>query len=255
MIDKRELLEKARERNLTLGMMEKDYVLGWLLFGLTGINGLIFKGGTALSKVYFPRIWRLSEDLDFVYAGNFQEIAVRLAEIFDRIQNASKIRVTLKRQHSNPGYLQLKIQYEAVLGKNWIKVDVTRETPIDRISSRKIDQRYSDYPSFKVRVETVEEIGAQKIRSLMERKKCRDYYDVWQLMQLKPDKRRLKSLLRKKCEYKGIEFRELGKMFPDDLSEILRGYWERELGRLVYPVPELQRVISDLKTNLKFLIK
>ncbi len=50
MIDKRELLDKARERNLTLGMIEKDYVLGWLLFGLTEIKGLIFKGGTALSK-------------------------------------------------------------------------------------------------------------------------------------------------------------------------------------------------------------
>ena len=34
LIDRRELLEKARERNLTLGMIEKDYVLGWLLFGL-----------------------------------------------------------------------------------------------------------------------------------------------------------------------------------------------------------------------------
>ena len=66
LIDRRELLEKARERKLTLGMIEKDYVLGWLLFGLSGIKGLTFKGGTALSKIYFPKIWRLSEDLDFV---------------------------------------------------------------------------------------------------------------------------------------------------------------------------------------------
>jgi len=255
LIDRRELLEKARERNLTLGMMEKDYVLGWLLFGLAEINGLTFKGGTALSKVYFPRIWRLSEDLDFVYAGYFQGIVARLAEIFDRIQNASRIRLTLKRQHSNPGYLQLKIQYEALLQKNWIKVDVTRETPIDRICSRKISQTYSDYPSFKVRVENIEEIGAQKIRSLLERKKSRDYYDVWQLMQLRPDKSRLKGLLRKKCEYKGIEFMGLGEMFPDDLLGILEGYWEKELWRLVYPVPELQKVISGLKSELKFLMK
>ena len=69
MIDRRELLEKARERNLTLGMIEKDYVLGWLLFGISEINDLTFKGGTALSKIYFPRIWRLSEDLDFERKG------------------------------------------------------------------------------------------------------------------------------------------------------------------------------------------
>ena len=59
MIDRRELLERARERKLTLGMIGKDYVLGWFLFGLSGVGGLTFKGGTALSKVYFPRIWRL----------------------------------------------------------------------------------------------------------------------------------------------------------------------------------------------------
>jgi predicted nucleotidyltransferase component of viral defense system len=56
LIDRRELLEKARERSLTLGMIEKDYVLGWLLFGLSAIRDLAFKGGTALSKVYFPQI-------------------------------------------------------------------------------------------------------------------------------------------------------------------------------------------------------
>ena len=55
MIDRRELLENARERNLTLGMIEKDYVLGWLLFGLSGIRDLTFKGGTALSKIYLQR--------------------------------------------------------------------------------------------------------------------------------------------------------------------------------------------------------
>ena len=39
MIDKRELLDKSRERNLTLGMIEKDYVLGWMLFGFGKIKG------------------------------------------------------------------------------------------------------------------------------------------------------------------------------------------------------------------------
>ena len=65
MIDRRELLEKAREKGLNLMIVEKDYVLGWLLYGFSRDTNLIFKGGTALSKIYFPRIWRLSEDLDY----------------------------------------------------------------------------------------------------------------------------------------------------------------------------------------------
>jgi predicted nucleotidyltransferase component of viral defense system len=254
LIDRRELLEKARQRNLTLGMIEKDYVLGWLLFGISGINDLTFKGGTALSKIYFPRIWRLSEDLDFVYLKDFRNILRTLPEIFARIEELSGIKLALKSHYSNPDYLQLKIQYNAVLGRNWIKVDVTRESPIDKTPSRKFIQAYSDYPSFKVGVESIEEIGAEKIRSLVERKKCRDYYDVWQLMKLKLNMDNLKKMLKKKFEYKGIEIKGLQEIFPPDLSEILEGYWNRELGRLIYPVPDLEIVIREMKNHLRSLI-
>lgn len=253
MIDRRELLERARERNLPLGMLEKDYVLGWLLFGLTRIKGLTFKGGTALSKVYFPKIWRLSEDLDFVYLKDFDKIRENLGSIFSQIKDESGISLRLKSDHTNPEYLQLKIQYEAVLGKNWIKIDVTRESPVDSVLSKKPSQTYTDYPLFRVMIESIEEICAQKIRSLIERKKSRDYYDVWQLMQMSLDKTRLKALLAKKFQYKGIEFKGLRQILPGDLFEILKGYWERELGRLVHPVPALERLVSDLKTSLEFL--
>ena len=218
MIDRRELLEKARERNLSLGMIEKDYVLGWLLLGLSGIKGMAFKGGTALSKIYFPRMWRLSEDLDFVYGKDFQGIIKILPEVFKRIARGSGIRLALKTKYSNPDYLQLKIQYDAVLGRNWIKVDVTRELPIGGVVDRELSQAYSDYPSFKVRVENVEEIGAEKIRSLVERKKCRDYYDVWQLMKLKLDINLLKKLLERKFEYKGMKIRGMEEIFPKDIG-------------------------------------
>lgn len=255
MIDRRELLEKARERNLTLGIIEKDYVLGWLLFGLSTVKELIFKGGTALSKIHFPWIWRLSEDLDFVYEKDFRDIIKVLPRIFDFIEKLSGIKLVLKNQHSNLEYLQVKIQYEAMLGKNWIKIDITRETPIDKISNHKLSQTYSDYPSFKVMVESIEEIGAEKIRSLVERKKCRDYYDVWQLMKLKPHKAKLKTLLVKKFRYKEIDVKGFEDIFPKNLSEILEGYWLRELGRLIHPVPEMEKVLNELRNHLEFPIK
>ena len=60
--------------------IEKDYVIGWILRGIS-INKylkerLIFKGGTSLRKIYFPD-YRLSEDLDFTFKGedfNAEEI-------------------------------------------------------------------------------------------------------------------------------------------------------------------------------------
>lgn len=66
MIEDRILRRIAAEQKVGLDLIEKDYVLGWLLKGISSssISGkLIFKGGTALSKVYFPLNWRISEDL------------------------------------------------------------------------------------------------------------------------------------------------------------------------------------------------
>ena len=49
-------------------MIEKDYVLGWLLWGIGSDPVLgqkwIFKGGTCLKKCYIET-YRFSEDLDF----------------------------------------------------------------------------------------------------------------------------------------------------------------------------------------------
>ena len=73
MITDFELRKIARERNLRLDIVEKDYALGWILIGIYNSslkNSLLFKGGTALSKIYFPFNWRISEDLDFTLSEN-----------------------------------------------------------------------------------------------------------------------------------------------------------------------------------------
>lgn len=249
MIDKRELLEKARERKLNLGMIEKDYVLGWLLFGFSKTK-LVFKGGTALSKIYFPEIWRLSEDLDFSFRGNFDKIEVE--EILRFVEQESGIKFKLKSKYQNPEYLQLKIQYYALLGKNWIKVDVTKEKVIETPAEKPMKKMYPDYPGFNVNVMQLEEIFAEKLRALLERKKSRDYYDIWRMLSLKYDQGRVRKLFLEKCKIKGIEIEEEN-IFPENLEDILRSYWEKELSRLVYPIPDLRKAINDLKSKLTFL--
>lgn len=68
MIDKREILEAASSMGLLPNVVEKDYVLGWLLAGINAHPELteswVFKGGTCLKKCYFET-YRFSEDLDF----------------------------------------------------------------------------------------------------------------------------------------------------------------------------------------------
>lgn len=254
MIDKRELLEKARQRNLTLQMIEKDYVLGWLLFGASRIPGLVFKGGTALSKIYFPEIWRLSEDLNFAFKGeDLNNPLQQIEKALSHSERESGIKFRIKSQHLNPLYLQLKIQYDALLGRNWVKLDLTREQVLDSVRSRKLKQSYSDYPKFSLKVESLEEIFAEKLRALIERSKCRDYYDVWQLLKLKPQLARTKSLFLKKCQAKQIKVRGTTQFLPAGLQEVLTPYWGRELGRLVHPLPNLEQVLRDMRRRLDFL--
>ena len=68
MIDRREILEAASSFSLLPGIIEKDYVLGWILGGINAhaeiAESWVFKGGTCLKKCYFET-YRFSEDLDF----------------------------------------------------------------------------------------------------------------------------------------------------------------------------------------------
>jgi len=62
MIDRREILEAASVYYLQPAVVEKDYVLGWILAGIDANEDLaedgVFKGGTCLKKCYFE-IWTL----------------------------------------------------------------------------------------------------------------------------------------------------------------------------------------------------
>ena len=68
MISKQEVMEFAHELRLAPHIIEKDYVLGWVLAGIYQNAGFgknwVFKGGTCLKKCFFET-YRFSEDLDF----------------------------------------------------------------------------------------------------------------------------------------------------------------------------------------------
>ena len=68
MIDRDEVEQKAREFDISVTNVERDYVFGWILKHIYE-NGflsetLTLKGGNAFRKGYFPDT-RFSNDLDF----------------------------------------------------------------------------------------------------------------------------------------------------------------------------------------------
>jgi predicted nucleotidyltransferase component of viral defense system len=73
MILKQEIISLATMLKLLPTTVEKDYVISWVLYGISMHSKLtkwFFKGGTCLKKCYFDT-YRFSEDLDFtVPAGD-----------------------------------------------------------------------------------------------------------------------------------------------------------------------------------------
>ncbi len=60
MLDDTAIRSLARELGVRTDYAEKDYVNSWVLYRIYTTefgDDLLFKGGTALSKLYFPETW------------------------------------------------------------------------------------------------------------------------------------------------------------------------------------------------------
>jgi len=261
MLSKDDIMKIAGEKKINPSAVSKDYALGWLLFGISKSsigNKLIFKGGTALSKVYFPEGWRLSEDLDFTLIDDIDPKALEKVlneEVPKIVKDAIGMVVRLKdRPHSNEGYLMSRFQYDGPLGKDTVKIEITREVT-GEAHTKKMPKVF-DYPEFDVRVYLLDEILAEKTRAIIQRTKIRDYYDVWRLLKTKKfDREKVKALFLEKCKSKDVAFTSVDQFFPDGIVKTLEPYLETGLTRLSRELmPSLDDMISELRRLLvKFL--
>jgi len=101
-----ELKRIAAKKGVALSVVEKDYALTWILCALSKTKykeQFIFKGGTALRKVYFPD-WRYSEDLDFTVITilNQEELNNFIKEINNYLMEKTGLSITTKSLHLNP---------------------------------------------------------------------------------------------------------------------------------------------------------
>ncbi len=200
MIDKREILDNATSLGLTPHVVEKDYVLGWLLWGIHNHEAIdeswLFKGGTCLKKCFFET-YRFSEDLDFTLLDPSHIDVGFLKKAFSKIceQLYEEIGVEFPPEtqkfevYQNPRSqqsCQVRIGYRGPVsprGQNIprVKFDLTAD---ERIVLAPVQSQvfhpYSDTPEegIVIRSYAYEEAFGEKIRALAERARPRDLYDV-----------------------------------------------------------------------------
>ena len=198
MIPQRELAGYGRSGSWTKAVIEKDYVLGWLLAGIAHHPELrphwIFKGGTCLRKCYYET-FRFSEDLDFTVVEGSPEDPADLMRIFadvaSWVREESGIELVLddasfKRKQNKRGKptTQGRIAYRGPNGNPTmpkVKLDLTSdEVLVDRAVWRRIGHPYSDRipDDGGVLCYSIVELFGEKLRALAERCRPRDLYDV-----------------------------------------------------------------------------
>ncbi len=90
MISKQDILERAREWKLRPEVVEKDYVLGWVLAAIANHDeasaAWVLKGGTCVKKC-FIETYRFSEDLDFSLVPDAAYTEDELREILREVSD------------------------------------------------------------------------------------------------------------------------------------------------------------------------
>jgi predicted nucleotidyltransferase component of viral defense system len=263
MISLNELKRIAAQQKIALSIVEKDYALTWVLYSLSKTEFkkyFIFKGGTAIRKIYFPD-WRYSEDLDFTLSKKFNENELR--EIINKISillsESVGITLNIKSLHLNPEYAQIKIQFLGPLNnKNTIKLDLSFNEPIILVpKNEEIYSEYFDKEKHSLLVYPLEEILAEKIRSILQRAKTRDYYDVWKILKLHHDKIKpdlLHEVLIKKCQAKNLDFNK-DHLFSPERIKPAQEFWEKSLAHQISDLPDFQTVVSECKSLINKFLK
>jgi predicted nucleotidyltransferase component of viral defense system len=261
MIPKRELIDLRNEWQLDLAVIEKDYVLGWLLASIAIEPALadtwVFKGGTCLRKCYYET-YRFSEDLDFTVAAGGPETPEELLPIFARAadwlreetgielvfgEKAFERRTNKRGKETTGGKIAFRGPNPPHSLPN-IKIDITSdEALLDPPALRPIAHPYTDQPLpvDGVRCHTIVELFAEKLRALAERCRPRDLYDVVH-MHRHPDligrTGEVVERLAAKCAHAGIEVPTLEAIHASPFRNDIEQQWVSMLGhQLPQPTP------------------
>jgi len=280
MIDKNEVIKFAKIKNLNLSIIEKDYVLGWILAAIQHYTELsknwIFKGGTCIKKCYFEN-YRFSEDLDFsliepshidqkflknsmVYIANwlYEEIGLEVP--------LESIVIDLYKNKQNNINAQINLKYCGPLKpkskRSWpkVKFDLTADEKIVKIpEKRKIFHNYSDEPVKGIYISSypIEEVFAEKLRALVERCRPRDLYDVIMLYHEKDNYKfssiNCLNILKEKCAYKSIDLPNIIMMENHAQKDILISQWNNMLQHQIANLPTYDIFWKKLSSIFQWL--
>ncbi len=253
-------------KSIPVKTLEKDYILTWILVALAGQtmeNLCVFKGGTALKKIFIKN-YRFSEDLDFTLLNpiSIESLKQKLDNVFAKILDMANIPITINRSEIHSNSYTIIVNFSGPLGasinRGEIKIDFTINElllfPIARKGFFHLYEEYNDIPSdVEVLVYSIEEMIIEKLVCIVDpsRNEPRDIYDVWYLFDndiVQLDL--LKDSFHRKAEFKKISDIEISHSL-DKKEGIYKRLWDIRLNHQMQNLPHFKLVFRYLKKRFR----
>lgn len=243
-MDAKTLKSQSGKHGIQQATLEKDYALSIALKEISQSNlkgKFIFKGGTAIKKIYFANA-RFSEDLDFTATkATAQEIESGLHFLFENRKILDVSFFGLSKEKTTAG-LRLALKFTSALNHpQTIRFDISFR---DNIVLKPVEMEVIDTYSLgksSAMVLQLEEIFAEKIQALLTRTVARDLYDTWYLF--KNNVKLNRQIVNKKFGFYNEEFD------PGKLESKIIGFkanWNRDLQQFLKQVPDYETTAKEV---------
>jgi len=223
----------------------KDYYITLILYLLREVDGLYFKGGTALQKIFFNHS-RLSEDIDYTVTKDVRAIKGKIG----RILKKSGFFQGFTKDKDVRGFVRLIAHYKDPFGTlGSVFIDLNRRAGLVlKPKKHKISHFYTEHiPIFSVSTLDEKELAAEKMSAAIGRNKPRDHFDLYKIISssIPIDLK----LVRKKCKSSGYEF-DITRMFKR--ANILKNRWDKDMAPLLAEEVTFQEVMGTLSRHFKY---
>ncbi len=218
--------------------VEQDLIIARSLLALFSDSDLsrllVFRGGTALHKLYFQPPRRYSEDIDLV-----QTAAGPIGPVFDAMRSTLDPLLGKPQRKQGPGVVTLTYRMASEIPPIVplkLKIEINSREHFSVLGTRRVTFAMAspwfsgrcDVPTF-----SLEELLGTKLRALYQRRKGRDLFDLWLgLTEGQADPDGIVSCFRRYMEHGGVSVsrkdfvlnlagKRLHPAFTSDLGDLL----------------------------------
>jgi len=239
-------------------IIEKDYLIELILYYLSKDKYLkerfIFRGGTALKKIYF-KDYRFSEDLDFLvqFAEKLKEIENKLNNLLEKINSDFPFQLGIgenskREKDRNQIFITYNIVEEIRIIKE-LKVDIIKDNSIPTSRDKKILFTHQDFKENRfLRTYVLESIASDKIGRILDViNEPRDIYDLWYLLKHDIDAKSIEKEFKNKYGYNIV----VSNLLKEIYKEEYRRTWHTRLEKQIRNLPAYDKVANELEYLIK----